>query len=168
MFQHSDVRTYQDDGPALVLERYFSGHVKAHGILQNRRGRVIRRFDIDMHGDWHGDTGQLEESFRFYDGARQHRVWKITKIGEGRYVGRADDIDGEAHGTLAGNTVLWCYTMRIPVKGRTYRIAFDDWMFLMEDGVLLNRSYLKKFGIKVAELSIVMQKKDAYEEKFQG
>ena len=39
-----------------------------------------------------------------------------------------------------------------------YRIRFDDWMWVMNDGVLINRSYLKKFGITVSELTIFMQK----------
>ena len=54
----------------------------------------------------------------------------------------------------------WAYQMDLDVGDNTYRITFDDWMFLMNDGVLINRSYLKKFGITVAELTLFMQKQD--------
>ena len=54
----------------------------------------------------------------------------------------------------------WAYQMDLPVGDNTFRITFDDWMFLMNDGVLVNRSYLKKFGFKVAELTLFMQKQD--------
>ena len=47
--------------------------------------------------------------------------------------------------------------MDLPVGDRTFRITFDDWMFRLNDGVLVNRSYLKKFGITFAELSLFMK-----------
>jgi len=49
--------------------------------------------------------------------------------------------------------------MRIPVGGTTYDVKFDDWMFLMPDGTMLNRSTLTKFGVRVGEVSIYMAKK---------
>ena len=48
--------------------------------------------------------------------------------------------------------------MDVPVGDSTYRLRFDDWMWLMHDGVLMNRSYMKKYGITVAEVTIFMKK----------
>jgi hypothetical protein len=48
--------------------------------------------------------------------------------------------------------------MDVPVGDSKYRLRFDDWMWAMNDGVLMNRSYMKKFGITVAEVTIFMQK----------
>ena len=48
--------------------------------------------------------------------------------------------------------------MDLPVDDKVYRIRFDDWMWQMNDGVLINRSYLKKFGFTVSELTIFMKK----------
>jgi hypothetical protein len=53
--------------------------------------------------------------------------------------------------------------MDLEVGDKTYRIKLDDWMWQMNDGVLINRSYLKKFGITVAELTLFMQKQGADE-----
>ena len=33
-------------------------------------------------------------------------------------------------------------------------MKFDDWLFLQEDGVLLNRASIKKFGIELAVVTI--------------
>jgi len=52
----------------------------------------------------------------------------------------------------------WRYQMDIPVNQRSYRIQFDDWMHQMHDDVVINRSYFKKFGFTVAELTLFMQK----------
>lgn len=149
---------YQDSSPQLSLEEYFTGPIKAWGIVQNHKGNVTRRFDVNMVGTWENGVGTLEEYFDYYDGEQQKRVWTITKIDDENYEGRADDILDKATGKLEGYAMQWAYRMDLPVGDKTYRITFDDWMFLMNDGVLINRSYLKKFGITVAELTLFMQK----------
>lgn len=154
----SKIDHYKNTTPEASLSAFFDGPIKGWGILQDRKGRVTRRFDIDMHGSWEGDTGTLHESFTFYDGEKQERIWTIRKTADGRYQGTAADILGTATGKSSGSAVQWKYEMDLPVGKTTYRITFDDWMFQMNDGVLVNRSYLKKFGLTVAELTIFMQK----------
>jgi len=151
---------YDGDQPELKLEEYFDGPIKAWGIIQDRKGHVTRRFDVDLVGTWDGDTGTLEEHFEYYDGKSEKRVWNIKKLGESSYQGSAGDIVGTATGSTNGSAMRWAYQMDLEVDGKTYRITFDDWMFLMNDGVLVNRSYLKKFGITVAELTLFMQKQN--------
>ncbi len=152
------VDTYEAQGPKLDLKEYFNGPIKAWGIVQDRSGKVVQRFDVTMVGSWEGDTGTLKENFEYYDGKKQERTWTITKIADNRYEGTASDIIGKAEGKVAGHAMRWAYQMDLEVKGSTYRIVFDDWMFNMNDGVLINRSYLKKFGITMAELTLFMQK----------
>lgn len=154
------IEIYKDTTPQVSLEKFFDGPIKGWGILQDRSGNVTRRFDIDMHGSWQGDTGTLKEKFVFYDGEKQERIWTIRKTGENTYEGSADDILDKATGKSSGSAVQWKYQMDLPVGDTTYRITFDDWMFQMNDGVLVNRSYLKKFGFTVAELTIFMQKQN--------
>lgn len=149
---------YKGTEPSIDFKEYFNGPIKAWGVVQNRKGEVTRRFDVDLFGSWEGDTGTLEEHFKYYDGEEQTRTWKIRKIADEKYEGTADDIIGNADGATSGNAARWHYVMDLPVGDKTYKIRFDDWMFLMNDGVLINRSYLKKFGFKVAELTIFMQK----------
>jgi hypothetical protein len=151
---------YKDTTPTASLEKFFDGHIKGWGILQDRSGKVTRRFDVDMHGSWKDGVGTLEEEFVFYDGEKQKRTWTITKMPDGTYQGTAGDILGIAKGKANGSAIQWVYSMDLPVGDTTYRIAFDDWMFQMNDGILVNRSYLKKFGFTVAELTIFMQKQD--------
>lgn len=151
---------YKGTEPQLDLQEYFTGPIKAWGLVQDYSGKVTRRFDIDLVGTWEGDTGTLEEYFDYYDGEKQKRVWTIKKVAQGQYEGTASDIIGKATGRNEGNAMRWAYIMDLPVGDKTYKITFDDWMFLMNDGVLINRSYLKKFGFTVAELTIFMQKQD--------
>lgn len=153
------VERYADTGPAFAPEAYFNGPIKAWGMVQDRTGHVRERFDITMVGKWNGDTGTLEEDFTYYsDGRKQQRVWTIRKLPDGSYEGSASDVKQNAVGTSSGSAMRWKYVMELPVGGKVYDVVFDDWMFQMNDGVLINRSYLKKFGITVAELTIFMQK----------
>ena len=151
---------YEGTEPPLDLQEYFTGPIKAWGLVQDRKGHVKTRFDVTMVGSWEGDTGTLEEHFEYYDGKTQKRTWTIKKIANGQYEGTAGDIIGKADGNVQGNAMRWAYQMDLDVGDNTYRITFDDWMFLMNDGVLINRSYLKKFGFTVAELTLFMQKQE--------
>ena len=105
------LKHYTDTGPELDLKEYFTGTIKAWGIIQDFNGNVTRRFDVTMVGTWDGDVGTLEEDFIFYDGEEQKRIWTITRTGENTYSGTAGDILGEAEGEANGNAVRWAYKM---------------------------------------------------------
>ena len=156
-----DGNLYRDQKPAFDLKTYFNGTVKAWGIVQNRSGNIIKRFDVDIVGEWQDENGTLTEDFRYYDGTTQQRIWHITDLGQGRYEGRAADVIDKANSTVFGNGAQWGYVMDVPVGDTNYKIRFEDWMWLMNDGVLVNRSYMKKFGITVGEITIFMQKQPA-------
>lgn len=149
---------YAQQQPALDLSRYFNGRLVAHGIVSDRSGRVLQRFTVQMTGTWQGDTGTLDEHFTYADGRKEQRVWTLQRQADGRWTGRAADVLGQAQGQAAGNALNWRYTLRLPVDGRVWDIDFDDWMFLVDQEVLLNRAVMSKFGIRVGEVLLSMRK----------
>jgi hypothetical protein len=153
-----DAGKYADMKPAFNLQEYFTGPIKGWGIVQDRSGNIVRRFDVVMVGSWEANNGTLVEDFTYYDGKTQQRIWHITALGDGRYEGRADDVIGKADSSTIGNVGHWTYMMDVPVGNTSYRLRFNDWMWAMHDGVLMNRSYMKKFGFTVGEVTIFMQK----------
>ena len=130
----------------------------AHGLVTDRSGAVRRRFTVKMVGRWQGDEGVLEEDFRYSDGATERRVWRLTRGADGRYSGRADDVVGTAIGQAAGNALNWRYTLRLPVDGSVYEVQFDDWMYLMDERVMLNKATMSKFGIRLGEVTLSFTK----------
>jgi hypothetical protein len=44
------------------------------------------------------------------------------------------------------------------VKGKNMKIKFDDWIFMQDERVAINRATMTKFGIKVAELTVMFVK----------
>lgn len=152
------VSDYAQERPTLELDRYFNGRIRAHGIFQKRSGEVVNRFTVVMDCHWVGNQGVLDEAFSYSDGSTSRRVWRLTKHANGRYTGRADDVVGEASGQTSGNAFRWAYTLRLPVDGTEYEVQFDDWMFLMDERVMLNRATMSKFGIRLGEVLLSFTK----------
>jgi hypothetical protein len=153
------VDDYADQKPVLDLKTYFNGELVAHGVFSDRSGKVVRRFEVQMTGTWSGSQGTLDERFTYSDGKTERRVWKLTDEGNGRWSGRADDVVGVAEGRAAGNALNWRYTLRLPVDGSVYEMQFDDWMFLMDERVMLNKAVMSKFGIRLGEVTLAFYKK---------
>lgn len=149
---------YRAQTPKLDLATYFDGQLTAWGYFADRSGEVKRRFKVRMVGEWRGNEGVLTEDFAWSDGTTSQRVWRIQRLDAHRYVGRANDVKGEASGVAYGNALQWKYTLLLPVDGKTYEVQFDDWMYLMEDGVMLNKSEMRKFGFKLGEVVIAFRK----------
>jgi hypothetical protein len=154
-----NVADYADQKPVLDLKTYFNGELEAHGIFTDRSGRVQRRFVVMMTGTWAGNQGTLDERFTYSDGKTERRVWRLTDEGNGRWTGRADDVVGVAEGSAAGNALNWRYTLRLPVDGSVYEVQFDDWMYLMDERVMLNKAVMSKFGIRLGEVTLAFYKK---------
>lgn len=153
------VDTYRDERPAMDLQRYFNGTVDAWGMFQDRSGKVVKRFYVKIDAQWKGDTGVLDEHFEYSDGTRSRRVWTISRLDANRYRGTADDVIGEAQGEVQGNALRWQYVLKLEVDGRTWEVDFDDWMYMVDDQVMLNRSVMSKFGIRLGEVILSFRKR---------
>ena len=87
------------------------------------------------------------------------RVWTLKLQPDGSFRGRADDVIGEAVGEVAGNALRWRYVLALPVDDKIYHVDFDDWMFLMDDKVMLNRSFMSKWGFRLGEVTLTFVKR---------
>ena len=145
---------YAAQKPVLDLAQYFNGTIIAHGIFTDRDGRVQKRFTVRMECQWTGDAGVLDEYFDYADGTKSRRVWRLKKLPDGRYTGEADDVVGQAQGQAAGNAFQWRYTLRLPVDGREYEVQFDDWMYLIDERVMINKAVMSKWGIHLGDVTL--------------
>ena len=153
------VEQYAQEKPVLDLQQYFNGTLDAYGIFTDRSGAVVKRFTVVMNCSWQGDEGVLDEDFSYSDGTRQKRIWRLRKLAAGRYTGRADDVVGEASGQTRGNAFYWTYTLNLPVDGRIIEVQFDDWMYLMNERVMLNKATMSKFGVRLGEVTLSFMKR---------
>ena len=157
------VQMYSKESPKLDLASYFNGNIDAYGIFTNRSGEVVKRFKVLIKAKWETKDGKrvgiLDEDFTYSDGTTQKRVWTLAEIAPGRYSGTASDVISQASGELAGNALNWRYTLALPVDGKIYHVQFDDWMYLMDDKVMLNRAQMSKFGIYLGEVTLAFYKR---------
>ncbi|PLY01950.1 MAG: DUF3833 domain-containing protein [Desulfuromonas sp.] len=153
------VSDYSDRSPEMVPELFFDGNLTAHGIVKNRSGKVIRTFTADIKAYWEGDVGTLEEDFIFDDGEEQRRVWKLVRQQDGGYIGTAGDVIGPGEAEIAGNSMFLDYILAVPYKNDTINLSIDDRMYLVEPDILINESEMSKFGFRVGEIVLVIQKK---------
>lgn len=151
--------TYRDQKPALDLMRYFDGTVDAWGQFAERSGKVVKRFKVLIRGRVEGDTLVLDERFSYADGSTQRRVWTIRRTGPHQYAGTASDVVGEARGEAWGNALRWQYVLALDVDGTVWNVSFDDWMYLQDDGVMLNRSEMSKLGVRLGEVMIAFRRR---------
>jgi len=154
----ASIEDYSAETPALKLEDFFSGNLVAHGMIQDRSGKVTRRFRADLIGTWNGNEGVLDETFYWDDGEVQKRVWNLTKVSENRYNGTAGDVVGVAEGTTAGNALHWVYQLEVPFNDGILEITLDDWMYLLDEDRLINKTEMRKFGFKVGELTLYIER----------
>lgn len=151
-------KDYAKERPLLDLRQYLNGPLEASGMFQDRKGEVVKRFHVKMVGTWNNNVGKLEEDFAYSDGTTQRRVWTITRHDDHRYTGTADDVVGTAQGEAYGNVLNWRYTLALPVGKKSYHVKFNDWMFLMDDKIMLNRAVMSKWGFKLGEVTLSFTK----------
>jgi hypothetical protein len=154
-----NIESYASEKPVLDLQQYFNGTLDAYGVFTDRSGTVQKRFSVVMVCTWQGDEGTLDESFSYSDGTTQKRVWHLTRQADGRFTGRADDVQGEALGQSRGNALHWNYTLNLPVDGTVYAVQFDDWMYLVGERVMLNKATMSKFGVRLGEVTLSFYKR---------
>jgi hypothetical protein len=154
-----DMQRYSNNKPELDLFNYFEGSTIGWGIVQDRKGVLLRQFVVTIDGSI-DDNGQLTlmEDFDWSDGEKSSRKWILTKDDAHTFSGTASDVIDKADGTLYGNVLNWKYRLNLKVDNTTWKITFDDWMFLVSDDLLINKATMSKFGFEVGEITIVFQK----------
>lgn len=151
-------KDFSNATPTFELFDYFKGETQAWGLFEDRFGTVRRQFHVTITGTIDGDKIVLDESFVYDDGEKDQRIWTIHKTGDKIYEGRADDVIGVAQGTAAGNALNWRYDLNLKVGGSSYKVHFNDWMFLQDGGVMINRAQVTKWGVEIGQVTLFFLK----------
>ena len=149
-----DISKFRENTPKFVFEEYFLGDITAWGLFHDRFGNLKRTFRVEMNGKLDGNKMILDEKFFYDDGEKSRRIWTVNINGDDTYTGTADDVVGLAKGIASGNALNWSYDLILNIKNSNVKVSFDDWMFLQDKGVLINRAELSKFGINLGVVTI--------------
>lgn len=150
---------YAANTPKLDLRQYLNGPLEASGILFDMSGKADLQFHVTMEGKWNGNKGTLEEHFVYSDGRKDQRTWTVTYTDDHHFTATAPDVIGEAKGTQHGNAVNMQYVLNAKrASGDMITLSMDDWMYLLDEKTLINRTKMKKYGLNVGELVITFRK----------
>ena len=144
-------------GPALDIREHLNGPLLCEGVIYGPTGRVSSTFVADFAAAWTGDEGRMTEHFRYDSGRSQDREWTLAVDAGGAVKATAPDLVGTGRGRQSGPTLMLSYRLRLPEDAGGHVLDVTDWMYLAENGTILNRSQFRKFGIKVAELVATMR-----------
>ena len=144
-------------GPRFDMRRHLNGPILCEGVIYGPTGRVTSRFVADMVGTWDGQRGTLAETFRYDSGTVQDRCWHLTVGNGGAIKSEASDLVGTGSGRVEGSAIQLKYRIQLPKEAGGHALDVVDWMYLMDNGTIMNRSQFRKYGIKVAELVATMR-----------
>lgn len=144
--------------PRFIPEEYFSGKLKGQGMFYDRFENVRMRFTIDLEGSFDGEVLTLKENLLYETGEKLFREYRLRKLDQNTY--RVETADMPEPGTIVsyGNALRWSYRLKQKIGESIWTLSFDDWMFLQQDGLVLNRAFASKWGFRVGEVFMVVQK----------
>ncbi|MBC7738224.1 MAG: DUF3833 domain-containing protein [Candidatus Saccharibacteria bacterium] len=148
---------YAGQGPAFDPRHHLNGPILCEGVIYGPLGRVTARFVAQMEGRWDGNRGTLTERFHYDSGESQNREWRLSLGNDGTISAEADDVVGTGSGKVSGPAVQMLYRLRLPKGAGGHVLSVNDWMYLTENGTIMNRSQFRKFGLKVGELVATMR-----------
>jgi hypothetical protein len=152
---------YDGTGPLFDIRQHLSGPIVCEGVIYGPTGRVSSRFIADFDAQWDGNVGVMKERFQYDSGSTQDREWRLTLGNDGSIQAEAPDVVGTGTGMQKGASVLLNYKIKLPKESGGHVLDTTDWMYLVENGSIINRSQFRKYGIKVAELVATMRPKEA-------
>ena len=159
-FQAQISDDYANHGPLFDIRERLNGLIVCEGVIYGPMGRVTSRFTANFEASWEGNVGKMVEVFHYDSGNVQHREWLLTLGNDGAIKAEASDLVGTGTGRQMGSAVLLNYRIKLSKDAGGYVLDTTDWMYLMSNGSIMNRSQFRKFGIKVAELVATMRPAD--------
>ncbi|MGV6839670.1 MAG: DUF3833 domain-containing protein [Planktomarina sp.] len=151
---------YEHTTPNFDIRERLNGTIACEGVIYGPFGRVVSKFVATFYASWDGNTGTMKEEFTYDSGKTQTRQWTLQVDANGKISATAPDLVGTGHGQQSGGAVQLKYRIKLQEDAGGHVLNATDWMYLMENGVIMNRSQMRKFGIKVAELVAVMRPVD--------
>ncbi|MBV03915.1 MAG: hypothetical protein CML45_05935 [Rhodobacteraceae bacterium] len=157
-FKNQKIADFNNDIQIFDIRKILNGNMVAEGMIYGVSGQLSSTFTARFNGAWDGNLGSFTEEFNFSTGKEQLRKWNLSIDNDGNIVGTADDIIGKATGKQIGSAVKLNYKLRLSDDLGGHVISVVDWMHLLENGTVFNRSEFRKYGVRVGELVATFRK----------
>jgi Protein of unknown function (DUF3833) len=147
------VSGFRTTTPAFDPIRFFTGHVKSWGVLENRSGQPTSIVLTDCVGEGSGDSLRMVQRLTIAQDAPMTRTWQMRRVGPDRYEATANDMVGTALGEASGRAFHWSWTLATSPGNDLKNVLMDQWWYLLDDGSMLNRTTVRKLDVILVEVS---------------
>lgn len=148
------VNSFAATTPAFDPVRFFTGHVRSWGVMENRSGQPTSVVTTDCAGEADGPDGlRMTQRLTIGQDAPTTREWRMRRIAPGRYEATANDMAGTATGEASGRAFHWQWTLELSPGNSLKNVTMEQWWYLLDDGSMLNRTTVSKLGFIAAEVT---------------
>lgn len=158
-FIAQDAKDYIDESKTFDIREFLSGDLEAFGVACDYAKAVREVFYIDMNVVWNGNEGHLTEKMNYESGKEEARTWDYKFQDAKNFTATGTNVVKTAIGKLDGNTAALEYGFITPYGFIKMRLSMDDRLFLIDNNTAVNRIFMKKFGMKVGEVIMIIKKK---------
>ena len=149
-------------GPDLTLVSAFQGRSTGSGHFRVWLTGDERRFTARLNGTVTGAEGArtltVVEDFLYDDGQQDRLTWVFRETGPGRWTGKREDTVGEATVIEESGRIRLSYTADFKSPSGVNRLGFQDILYALPDGSIVNDAVVSKAGIAVASVRFVIRR----------
>ena len=144
---------FAETRPAFDPIEFWTGKTASWGVMENRDGDPTAIVTTTTLGELESPDSLHMVQTLVVDGKTSIRDWHIRRLADGHFEATANDIIGIARATPHGRTLYWNWTLATRPGNGWYNVNMQQWMYLADNGTLMNRTVIRKFGIKLAQVS---------------
>jgi hypothetical protein len=139
--------------PAFDPITFWTGHTASWGVIENRDGAPTTIITTSTDATAEGVNGLHMVQHVTTGGHDTVRDWYMRRLGDGHFEATANDVVGAARGSSSGRTFHWTWILATNPGNCLFNVSMEQWMYLADNGTLMNRTVITKFGVRLAEIS---------------
>lgn len=148
------VSAFGGTAPKMDPVRFFTGHVRSWGVMEDRGGQPTRIVTTDCEGRADGADGlRMTQRLQLGNDPATIREWQMRRTGPGHFEATANDLVGTAQGEAIGRAFHWQWTLATQPGNGLKDVTMDQWWYMLDDGSMLNRTTIRKLGVILAEVT---------------
>lgn len=149
-------------GPPITLVSAFKGSTSGRGHFRVWLTGDERRFTAKLRGTVADDKGArvltVVEDFLYDDGQEDRLTWVFREESPGRWTGKREDTIGEAVVVEEDGLIRLTYTADFRSSSGITRLGFEDVLYGLPDGIVVNDAVVSRAGIPVASIRFVIRR----------
>lgn len=167
-FMTQNANIYINPKYSLDFRTFLNGNIEAWGVACDYSKNLREHFYINKIASWDGNNGTMAEKMFYASGKEESRVWNYEFQDSNNFKATGTNVVKFAKGIQQNNMVNLKYNFSVPYGLITMHLSMDDNWYMIDTDTVINRIFMKKFGIKVGEVIIVLTKKEAPKRQRQG